>query len=278
MRLLYKYFPIQTAEHVSRMRRLAKGWIYVSSPASFNDPFEMSPVLAPPTKATVEDILTRVRATEAGVSKTAQRKVVEGVQAKIRMQAPPAVGQKWVASMGVLCLTVDPKDLLMWAHYASSHTGLCLGFDSNHAPFDEARPVKYLSERPSLSGLDPTRLDARAVEDVLLRKSPHWKYEQEWRVVKRPVRDDEKDFYRAQMEIGAANADDVANLLATQGGPGYYHFGHQALKRVIFGAKIAKAFKAQIRSSLIGCDDVKFLQAEIDRKYFVLNLLPEPDT
>lgn len=277
MRLLYKYFPLQSVEHVGRIKRLLQGWVYFSSVGNFNDPFEMSPVLAPPAKATVEEHLVKIGAIAAGVSKSTQRKVIEAVQTRIRTQAPPAVGQEWVASMGVLCLTVEPKDLLMWAHYASSHTGVCVGFDSSLPPFSEARAVKYVSERPTLPGLEPNFLGSGVVDEVLLRKSPHWKYEQEWRIVKRPIRDEEKEFYRGKLADGTVGVDDVACLLADEGGPGQYQFPPQAVRQVIFGAKVTKAFKEQIQEHAKKQVQLKCLQAEVDRKYFVLNLLPCTD-
>lgn len=272
MRLLYKYVPLQTEAHLDRIRRLMQGWVYFSSPTWFNDPFELSPVVSSPSIKTVSGVLERICATESGISKNQKKRIIESVRSQIRQKAPLAVGRDWVASLGVLCLTNEPKDLLMWAHYASSHTGLCLGFDASYAPFSEAKPVRYLSDRPSLPALDPEYLYDKVAETVLLRKSPHWKYEQEWRAVKRPVSDDEKEFYRAGIVDGTMTHEDVANLLANEGGPGQYQFEPAALRRVIFGARISGRYKAKVQSFLEENKNVKLLQAEIDRNYFVLNL------
>ena len=274
MRLLYKYVPIQTDEHMDRLRRLLQGWIYFSSPTGFNDPFELRPVVSPPSTRTVTAVLAGIRATEAGVSKTAQKKIIEKVQSKIRQEAPTAVAREWVASLGVLCLTTEPKDLLMWAHYASSHSGICLGFDASYPPFSDAKQVRYLSDRPSLPALDPEELDDTVAETVLLRKSPHWKYEQEWRAVKRPVSEEEKDFYRSGLADGTMHHEDIASLLASEGGPGHYEFEPSALKRVVLGASTSSIHKSSIRTLLDQGSGVKLLQAEIDKKYFVLNFLP----
>jgi hypothetical protein len=274
MRLLYKYVPLQTESHLDRIRRLVQGWIYFSSPTGFNDPFELSPIVSPPSTKTVSGVLERIRATESVISRNDQRRVVENVQSHIRQKMPLAVGRDWVASLGVLCLTTEPKDLLMWAHYASSHTGICLGFDASYAPFSEAKQVRYLSDRPNIAALDSDDLDEKVAETVLLRKSPHWKYEQEWRAVKRPISDDEKKFYRAEIASGTISSDDVANLLASEGGPGHYQFEQSALRRVVFGARISGELKTEVQSLLVGIPSVKMLQAELDRKYFVLNLLP----
>jgi len=84
----------------------------------------------------------------------------------------------------VYCLTERPDSPLMWAHYASSHTGICLEFDTRKAPFTEAFPpftggllkVKYRSTYPAydiVSGGYP----------ALFTKSEDWSYEAEWRLI-----------------------------------------------------------------------------------------------
>ena len=277
MRLLYKYVPLQSEEHMARVRRLVNGWVYFSSATDFNDPFELSPVVAPPSIKTVSAVLESIRATETGISKSAQMKIIQNVQSQIRRSAPGAVSRAWVASLGVLCLTTEPKDLLMWAHYASSHTGLCLGFDARYAPFSEARQVRYVSDRPSLPALDVDEFDAEVTETVLLRKSPHWKYEKEWRTVKRPISDDERNFYRENIVNWKMHPEDIANVLAKEGGPGHYEFEPAALRRVILGARISAEHKLEIQRIVKTTSEAKLLQAEIDSKYFILNTLPDAD-
>lgn len=273
MRLLYKYVPLQTEEHFSRIARILNGWIYFSSPTRFNDPFELSPVVRAPSNETIAAVLDHIQATQAGASKSAQKKIIADVQSKIRQRAPNAISAEWVSSLGVLCLTTDPKDLLMWAHYASSHTGVCIGFDSSYKPFAEAKPVRYIADRPEIPSLDPEQLGPEVAETVLLRKSPHWRYEQEWRTVRRPIRDDEKSFYRQGIGDGTVNADDVAQLLASEGGSGQYEFDPDAIKRVILGARSSDSHRQGIRALIESRRTVKLLRSEIDKKYFVLNLL-----
>lgn len=61
--------------------------------------------------------------------------------------------------IGVLSLTEDPNNLLMWAHYAKSHTGFVLEFDNNHPFFNSVEnPIYppciktvYQSERPIIN-------------------------------------------------------------------------------------------------------------------------------
>jgi hypothetical protein len=95
--------------------------------------------------------------------------------------------EKFDQLLGILSLTEKPDNLLMWSHYAASHEGFVIGFDSNHSYFDHRkserdefrwlRKVDYRRDRPNapLNALDGV--------DVFLVKSKAWEYEQEWRIM-----------------------------------------------------------------------------------------------
>lgn len=272
MRLLYKYVPLQSLEHVERVLRILDGWIYFSSPLSFNDPFELSPVLQPPTREAVLKVVDGAGLNRVGLSRNEQKRLVENVISRIRVESPPVVSAEWTASIGVLCLTELPKNILMWGHYASGHTGACIGFDASYPPFSSSRQVVYRADRPTLPALEKDALPANAAEHVFLRKSPHWSYEQEWRCVKRPVRQDERDFYRAEIADGRMTADDVASLLASEGGPGNYEIEPQSIRRIVFGCKASKEHRDAIVKRLSALKHVAVLDAVLDRKYFAIDL------
>ena len=89
---------------------------------------------------------------------------------------------KLIEATGVFCLTIHNDDPLMWSHYAASHTGFCLEFSTTTEPlFQHARSVEYSVHCPVFEcfNSDPTQIVQRAI----FRKSPHWKYEDEWRVI-----------------------------------------------------------------------------------------------
>ena len=89
------------------------------------------------------------------------------------------------AEFGLLCLSEVQDDILMWSHYTKSHAGFVIGFDTSQAFF--ANPpllqVVYAEQRVlvthSVKQDDPER--AKQVNSLIRRKSPHWKYEKEWR-------------------------------------------------------------------------------------------------
>lgn len=64
--------------------------------------------------------------------------------------------------IGILCLTDNPLNQLMWAHYANEHKGLVLEFDVTHKFFDQN--FTFSTVFPGLSYLEPEankRLDER---------------------------------------------------------------------------------------------------------------------
>lgn len=112
---------------------------------------------------------------------------------------------------GVLCLSYDPDNILLWSHYANSHSGVCLQFDiaAHRKAFPRLHPVTYQTDALDLaapmqdlfsifSGEPKLLLDiastmrgsdaqndepARKIEQWFYTKSIYWEYEQEWRAL-----------------------------------------------------------------------------------------------
>ncbi len=109
--------------------------------------------------------------------------------------------------IGVVSLSETPRNLLMWAHYADEHKGICIGFDKNNI-FDKSykqdnkrislTPIKvnYDDMRPRFEIDDKTPLNegidsyARTksmleqhIKKHLLTKSDEWIYEKEHRCI-----------------------------------------------------------------------------------------------
>jgi hypothetical protein len=110
-------------------------------------------------------------------------------------------------NIGILSLTEDPKNLLMWAHYADSHQGGVVEFDSSH-PFFTARhfdegftsilkKVKYRRRRPILPILHFKKYKIfyndylggwlallNTADPLFFTKGLEWRYEREWRLIR----------------------------------------------------------------------------------------------
>lgn len=203
---LYKYL------HPDRVDVLQNLKIRFSSPAVLNDPFEMKPAIA--ALASQDEILhqfyeslpqsiaeeysrlpVEIRAIltpELFASKipeflpSAEAAMLEMSGAVIPM-LQNMMHDKFEELFGLLCLSESPESLLMWAHYADSHRGFLIEFDSE-APFfnqrlgpnDEfrhLRKVVYQQSRPSLI------LSKTDGIEVFLTKGSEWSYETEWRML-----------------------------------------------------------------------------------------------
>lgn len=186
-----------------------------------------------------------------------------------RLRAPSALSDEWKEKVGILCLSEDPSNILMWSHYASNHSGICIGFDTDYKPFRSASQVSYSDGRPSAEfNSEPENLLKR----VLLTKSKHWSYEKEWRSIKRTIENDELEFYYNAFQDDYGCLDEVAEIIEENGGPGLYNFEKSAIRSLFFGAKISSESREKlIEVAKYSCPQAKIFQMELDHNYFWLN-------
>lgn len=202
---LFKYLP------PDRIDVLKNKSIRFSQPSAFNDPFEFKPVISTVASSEffqnhiesnfdtlAEEQLSLLPVQMRGlVSKSDLRKMLNSIIAansepinKTLQNSAAKVSEVFTDKsnelVGVLSLTEKNDNLLMWSHYADSHRGFCLGFDSTTEFFNRKRSetdefyhlrkVIYSSKRPS-----KTMMDINST-DMFLLKSDDWEYEQEWRM------------------------------------------------------------------------------------------------
>ncbi|QEZ48757.1 DUF2971 domain-containing protein [Cupriavidus oxalaticus] len=264
---LYKFMAIHKAEYIDWFTSILEGRIYYSSPTSFNDPFEMSSLLAPLDKsvfATQRRMAGYIPVTPSQ-SRAEYGRYLNEFSAKPR----PALSSDWIEGLGVLCLTTQKDNLLMWAHYAANHSGVCIGFDSGYEPFTDAQPVLYSERRPAVSSRTP---DMELLRGALLTKSPHWSYEKEWRAIKRTISDHEKEYYKGLIARDSTNIDAVATVLSTQGGCGQYEFDPKAIRVICLGARIKRGDASKIiELTRNHCPHVRIEEARLDGRYYQIN-------
>lgn len=272
MAILYKYFPLSEDKHLKRLEHVLNGKLYFSAPTSFNDPFEMSPASVAPKKDDFHEVMQTVLNDYNHLSKTGQRKLYNNVSIALLAGQSKPTTKEWLNKLGALCLTTKPKDLLMWAHYGSNHTGICIGFDGDHQPFFEAKEVIYTSHRPRIPIVNLSRDEGEIIKSVLLAKSEHWSYENEFRVIKRPVSEDEKHFYKELISNQPDKIEEVAALLASEGGHGTYEFEPKAIQRVYFGSRTSVEHKHHIGEllNILGLKP-KVFDIELDARHYWLN-------
>lgn len=192
MKQLFKYLP-------EPRNLFDEGFIRLSQPVALNDPFEASFC-----SESLDELSTHFdysMAQDPEFGDISFSKYIE-----MRMH-----------NIGVICLSENKENLLMWAHYANEHKGVVAGISylpmfgsifhnlfradtlintswgENYSPFDGIpKPVSYrkgLRYRNDRFDYDYSNIDAegadRILYEVFMQKSDEWIYEQEHRVVLR---------------------------------------------------------------------------------------------
>lgn len=222
---LYKY---QNVTHYT-LQSLADKKVWLSTPASFNDPFDcainldrsklaesVAHAVEKSTKnALVEDSL-KVPSEE---DELAYEQLREGLGALMQ-------------TIGVLCLSEAPDEILMWSHYAEYHKGFCIEYtiDETSPLQTMAKPVKYTHEYPSLSVKNlPAGVTENFLDVCLYTKAKQWSYEKEWRAI---------------MDVGGKLYEAPAPVSA-----------------IIFGARMPEAHKRDIYEILRHTPGIEFREA-----------------
>lgn len=190
---LYKYMPF-----VSAKRILTEGCIRFTPPTAFNDPFELNPSFDLFSKQDIENLPDdpanpgqKLLSPEAiqemlwtlspGISRLIGQHKDQSGSFSLRNNA---IAQFTLDSeFGILCLTEEPTNLLMWAHYGDQHRGIVLQFDADHPYFSSEKifsgKVGYTNRRPIHS------YTSIKEPNVFFTKSAEWSYENEWRFIRR---------------------------------------------------------------------------------------------
>jgi hypothetical protein len=247
---LYKYRSLSPQDTRDRtLDIIQRNRIFFASPTSFNDPFESNFVLR--VSATPEQRINYwangfIRGGETKESADALAKTYDDEFTKTpneyhEVELRKTLEQGISEGVALLSLSAKPDDLLMWAHYASSHTGVCLKFalSADQPFFAEAEPVEYQRDYPEFNYF--TSPSNEKLVKALLTKSEHWGYEEEYR----------------KIEPG--------------GEPGLRSFHPSLLAGVILGARISDLDRKEI-GALVK-DRAPLYQAELDRSRFRINIV-----
>lgn len=109
-------------------RILSSSALSFTSFRALNDPFETLAVLRnSPTRREAVTIYTSLKEGGADTPDEILRYLEESHERDTQMRAELRATMN---SLGVLCLSANPHDLLMWAHYAHAHQGVMIEFDA----------------------------------------------------------------------------------------------------------------------------------------------------
>lgn len=232
---------------------LTQGELYFSSPADFNDPF---------------DSRLRVR-----YDKLPDRELEQLLYQRFRDGNPTARHEEGVAAasrafrkirdkdaleiihrgeyeancgfLGVFSASLERDNILMWSHYAQSHSGFVVGLDTGLL-FEDVpciiAEVSYQDEYPVL--LPEPQLAVMDLMRVLNTKSSLWAYEREIRLCK---------------------ADGANKALP---------FRPEVIKEVILGCKISPQHRSEIMAVAAALPSVQLYEARVNDEAFALDIVP----
>lgn len=175
---------------------LENGQVRFAPIGEFNDPFELEPVITPISREYIEFFI--------GLSEEEQQKIEfseedsrYSSEREWQVDEYEKIYKDKIKKYGVLSLSSnadinpfltvcvpekkDPRtNILMWSHYANSHKGFIIEFDSDFISGIEIEKVEYSNYRDFLTFED---IDDYDFHKVFYKKSEEWKYEQEYRAV-----------------------------------------------------------------------------------------------
>ena len=191
--ILYKY---RDWSDQYQKRLLTEGEIYFASADQFNDPFDCSiPFRFNEEDLTEENLFRKYlelgRIYNPDMNETAlhnyafkaQRRDLIHDENHLR-QTDETFAKRFNKEWGILSLTSKNDNFLMWSHYAHSHSGFCIGLDSDSLYkqiLGTLGPVVYATNFPEF-GLFEESNDSMIKQTY--HKSKIWEYEDEYRVLK----------------------------------------------------------------------------------------------
>jgi hypothetical protein len=251
---LYKFRALDNGSTQYTFDIIRNRALWFSRPLAFNDPFDCVPVVSSAaTDAEFKAYLDRLfKQQNPEMSRTSRRSAISDILKDPKRRHDGDVVKKMfkdtvekaINSAGVLSLTSRYDHVLMWSHYASSHSGLCLRFRTRETSWiKSAQKVIYSADRPIMNVI---RDEAKEMQrKAILTKADFWSYEEEWRIID-PIR-----------------------------GAGAHAYDPPDLDAIIFGKKTTQKHKDQVVALVSRFPHkIELLQSDIDSKQYRLVCTP----
>lgn len=185
----YKYREIKNWESLSddySIKSLIENTAVFSNRRNFNDLFDSKIELTEPSIEEVfelESMLSKLRnnSTDGRLANGLKIPDSETLKAEVIKEF-----NSLIDDYPFYCVAKNPKNNLMWSHYAGSHTGFCIEFKSAHLKADK---VIYKENIPQIEMMDLIRLKfnpnhkgtLKNIWTALRTKLTEWEYEEEYR-------------------------------------------------------------------------------------------------
>jgi hypothetical protein len=178
---IYKYFKLNQRVY----ELLINGHLWFSSFLDFNDPFDCN---------MHDDVIYKendVRAFFKTVNAKDHSGTLNDEEVELSVKAwkdnPKQMESNVIKPMksylknyGICCFSERKDSIIMWSHYADSHKGVCIGFNTAELSFNEIDRIVYQSAFPEINWL---RNLNQSFKNMILTKSIEWAYEKEIRII-----------------------------------------------------------------------------------------------
>ncbi len=253
--VIYRYQPMRP-DAVDLVRN---GRLWFSNPSRFNDPFDFLPAFSNEARQLVDKdreeaywTNTSFRGSRISFMKNTEDERNRRVRDYCRWRQSEFI-KVLARKFFVACFSEIPDSILMWSHYASYHSGLCIGIRPAKMGLPREKAlrwkVRYLDERLPLDHSRPN--------DIPLRKARAWRYEREWRVV------------MATSDLTPGNRPLSPEHKKHPSEPGYFlQLRWDAFESVRFGPKVDPKKRAAV---------LKHLQASERRHVEIIQMHLSPD-
>ena len=225
-RFFYRYISLDSTENksINKLRDIiVESTLWLSSRDAFNDPFDTKAkvtIQGPPDKLRnkIKKLLKTHKPELGGVQRNQEIDRKMANQSELLKNINNSA-EKSFMNIGACCFTTNPRNLLMWSHYANQHKGIVLQFEvaKDTSAFLKTLPVNYVKDYPIINWVNETDKEIRK---GFLNKFEDWAYESEWRIV----------------HVVGANS--------------YIDFKPEALTGVVFGCKSDNNIKGVINQLL----------------------------
>jgi hypothetical protein len=191
---LYKYRGFTDEHHKSF---LFKQELFLTAPAQFNDPLDCAvPIIYSPDELSNRELVYQKY--YSVIKRSQMNWTHEQIHAEcIKLQEEgflpdedymnginDVIIEQNQNNYGVLSLTMDPLNFLMWSHYAEKHCGYCIGFNTKKlydTVMGALSPVTYTEKIPFFPLIEDL---ATFFKRVFCTKGLFWEYEKEYRIIK----------------------------------------------------------------------------------------------
>ena len=188
MDILYKYVTARRA--LTCIPEVGDGTLRATQPAALNDPFECAVTTTYVMSDEAEEnrelakVLTEINESNPVSEEDVHRARREHGSLFTRQLFTKQVSTRF----GIVAFTKNPSHPLMWSHYTTDGSGFVIGYDAAElskltGPEGCLRIVDYGDQPPLIMGPIVLVSPKSNLPILLSRKSHHWSYEDEWRLV-----------------------------------------------------------------------------------------------